>query len=1461
MLRLVTKIVFGYLQDFLVIAVLFHYSLMPMLSTCSRIASRLVFLWFSVSFAIAGMSLSVSAQTSANKLPTIGLSAVKFPAAGLPITPSNWSWYGLTVVESSPMRLVVEYTPQVKGFDTIRARSGNLLQPKIVGAILGASSVGEPLAAEVRIPITVPSPNGFHIASLSARNVQSVRSVMAPRPHITSKGQPEYVVREDAYNNSVQAPEWYKLEYSGIGRDRHIATLKLCAARYNAQTQSIEIPQTIRIVIDFVPESPLPEVFSNSQPKAESQATELGFATTINHAQTNAFAVSPAFNSAANSAVSKLPSPSIASGEVASPPLTPEPPKGGASLQAVSGRWLKIGIERDGIYRITAQQLRDAGLTVSNAETASIQLFGNGGAELPELPSLSRTNTMNEQPLLVETDASGALIAISFFGAAPNGFVAVPGETNQRPTIQHFVNTYSKRNFYMLNVGGSAQGRRVTFAESPAQATITPTYHISRIFKDDDIVNPFDYGLNGSGRRWFGQRFTSNRATRFETALPNLVRGSVPVFYRISAAWNNPSGIGSGGKIFVREAGTEIFPSPFDFFGSGDDYTVGTVETKVANVQASTIQNNRSTLEFLYVSAGGDDSHGILDWFEIHYPREFVAADNQLDFFTDTPDNLSGVAEYSVRGFSANQIFIVDATNRANPQFLRNLSQTGGQATFRATISPQSPSRFYLSSQTSSVASLERADDIADLRGTPANADLIVITNSDLLPSAQAYSAYRRSQSGLTVAVATIDQIYYQFNGGTPDPTALRDYISFAYRTWTKKPSYVLLWGDGNYDYRSLTPGITAKNFVPTYQAYDADGDMSSVNTNLMTEDYFVCVNGDDNIVDLALGRLCVRSNDEGATMLAKIRRYENSSSVDNWRTQLVLTADDASHTSIANSEGTLHTRQSEDLANFVLPNTVRVRKTYLPDFPTENTPGGRRRPGATQDMIAAVNSGALILNWIGHGNPRVWADESFLQRDLTIRQFTNLDRLFFLVAATCDFGRFDHYREQSGAEEMVSSPVGGAIGTFAAGRTVYALDNAAISQELYRQIFRNTSSNEAPRLGDLLFRVKQSFFTGSSNNDRKFCLLGDPTVRLALPEQPVVIDTLNSVAILSTSAQPQVRALSQLSVSGFVTVRQTQAIDSSFSGNILASLYDSDIQKAVLDIDLDRTVHHFTTLGGLLNIGAGTVRNGRFRLAMPIPKDISFSNAFGRLFLYAVSADGRKFGRGTTVQFTIGGIDETTTNDGLGPEIRLFLDSRSFRAGDFVGTTPTLLADLYDATGVNATGTGIGHDIQYWLDNNPIPTPLTQSYRISLEDPRRGTVERVLPSLAPGLHRVKVRAWDIFNNYSESETFFRVVGADSALVLAELLNYPNPFSETTTMRFRHNQISEQPYSISIYSTSGVPVKTFIGQTSARTMEVVWDGRDESGASVPVGVYFFQVRLTGADGQTQAAGSKIMRVR
>lgn len=1376
---------------------------------------------------------------------------------------------GVKILESSQARLVVEYTPTLLGFDTIRVQGRITLQPRIAGAAVIGDEAGSPVRLQIQLPVAVPAPNGFRVSEQSVRSVQSIENLISPRRTVNIRRGEEdsspYSINEAAYRTAA-LPAWVEMKYAGIGRDAYIAHLSLRSARFNAERGTIELPQKMRVVIEFnalefdAPQNA--QVLTNERitpttlSLPNSQNSDI--TQTINDGARNLWRMQKASNTAASGEILLTPD-HIATPPV-TPPQTPAQSSGKQTTTAFSaeGRWLRIGVEREGMYRVTAQQLREAGITITAQEAASVRLFGNGGEELPELVAAADSNRMNEQPIFVETDASGTVTGLVFYGAAPNGFALKDG------IIQHYVNTFSRRNFYLLNVGAPVRGLRAALNDSPSPLAFAPSHYTARVFRDDDKFNPFDASGDGSGRRWFGDRLSSGSTLRYETPMPNLVTNAEPISYRAAAAWNNALGSGRGGQIFIKESGRDILPTPLSLVGAEYLYDVGEVRTVAATLPATAIRNNRSSLEFLYSSnSSSGDNYGAVDWYEIHYPRNFVALDNQLDFFAEPFNGRFGVAEYNVSGFtSSDQIYIVDATVRSRPRFLRNLSTVRQSAQFRATVAADSlPPRFFLTTQILSPASFELTE-LANLRDTALGAELIVITDKDLKTSADAYRTYRQS-TGMNTRVVTTEQIYNEFNGGTPDPTAIRDFLAYALRRWkTQAPRYALFWGDGHFDYRGLDPTNKPKNFVPTYQIYDPDGYMNSVNTNYMTEDYFVQLVGQDAVVDMVLGRLCIRSNAEGNVMLSKIRQYESTASSDNWRTQITMVADDGPTTSISATDRNLHTSQSETLAMALVPPDMRTRKLYMPDYPTENVPGGRRRPAVTEDLIAAINEGSVVLNWVGHGNPRLWANEQIFLKDIHIPRFTNSDRLFFLVAATCDFARFDNLREQSGAEEMVSCPHGGAIGTFAASRTVYSLDNANISQALFEQIFRNTNGFAPPRIGEAFFRVKQQFNAGSFQNDLKFCLLGDPTVRLALPSQSVVIDKLNGANLLdNTTPAPQIKALSTVNLSGFIAAPgSTTQADVSFSGNMLCNLYDTDVQKAAVDVDVERTIHRFTALGGLLNVGSATVQNGRFSISFTVPKDISFSNANGRMFFYGVSSDNKKFGRGMVSRFTLGDVDETAVNDGRGPEIRIFLDTRSFRAGDLVDSMPRLIADLYDETGINASGAGIGHDIQCWIDDNPIPINLTRSFRVSLSDPRRGEVNRVLPKLASGQHRIRVRAWDVFNNFSESETYFRVEGA-SGLILTDVLNFPNPFAASTTIRFRHNQLTEQPYSVVIANISGARVRTFQGTTTARTMEIPWDGRDDNGTAVSFGTYLYRISLTGASGETKTASGLMMFAR
>ena len=1114
------------------------------------------------------------------------------------------------------------------------------------------------------------------------------------------------------------------------------------------------------------------------------------------------------------------------------------------SAQTFGARWLKIEVTDEGFYQITPQMLSAAGITLTTQDIATLKLYGNGGMELPEDEVFALHNTMNEQPLIVRTRTDGTLESIIFYGSAPNGFLF---DRNTR-TVRHFLNTYINRNTYMLNIGGSA-GRRIEFVPQPTTVTVRPISHTAYTFYEQESRNAFALSIfPGAGRRWVGDRRITGTTFTLNTALPNFVADSA-VRYRFCVGHTS----NSSGDYVITEAGNPIIIG--DMVGLVDrvgSYTEAYISTLQTMAPGSAIRNNQSTLQLTYRNpeAGTD---GFIDWIEIAYRRGLVAANNQIEIFSDL--NQNGTVEYNVSGFTG-EVFIADVTNRGNPLFYQNQGATNGLL-FRASISSAEPKRFFASAtlRTPTITSSR----FANLRQSLAGADMIVITHDDIRTSADAYKAYREQQSGIKVAVVTVDEIYNEFNGGAQDVTAIRDFLAFAYSRWTLRPRYVMMWGNAHYNYRMINE--QQKILVPTYQDYLDEVYFNHTRT-LSTEDYFVCVAGNDFRPDIAIGRLTIQTNNEGLAMVEKLRRYENSMASDNWRSKMTFVADD-SYTSYGR-DGTLHTDQSERLAQSLSSN-FQVRKIYLADYPY-GAGMGRQKPRVTADIVSAVNAGTLILNWIGHGAPQLWAHEDILKQE-TIQLFTNNDRLFFLTAATCDYQRFDNPNRRSGAEDMVLSQRGGSIGSFGATRVVYADKNAAIGLEFYNQLFASTNNGEPIRLGDALRRTKQTF---TEFNDRQFCLLGDPYVQLQVPRHVARALTINNVrtdTIRTVGGMPFAQALSTLTITGGIyRASDTTQIDRSFHGTITLNVLDSDILRAVPEDDGANTTHRFTTLGGILNAGTTRVINGAFTFRTVVPRTTSFSNLQGNCFMYAVDttspANGvlRRTAFGDTRAFRVGGVNTSVSNDGKGPDIRAYLDGRLFRSGDAVGTTPLLILDLADDTGLDITGAGIGQSISVWIDNNPVPVILNNDYVASIEDPRNGTVRRRLDPLQPGLHALRVRAFDVFGNAGEATLAFRVNGADEVSGY-DMRGVPNPFTEGTMMSFRHTAPLPAQATISIANSLGQIIRTFNTSLGDSNAFIYWDGNDNVGSAVPSGAYYVRVMIPTPRGTIGSFGGLLVRTR
>jgi hypothetical protein len=300
--------------------------------------------------------------------------------------------------------------------------------------------------------------------------------------------------------------------------------------------------------------------------------------------------------------------------------------------------------------------------------------------------------------------------------------------------------------------------------------------------------------------------------------------------------------------------------------------------------------------------------------------------------------------------------------------------------------------------------------------------------------------------------------------------------------------------------------------------------------------------------------------------------------------------------------------------------------------------------------------------------------------------------------------------------------------------------------------------------------------------------------------------------------------------------------------------VYDKNISRTTLandnttDANGNLILLDFEILGEVLFRGKSSVDNGEFQFSFVVPKDVGMEIDNGKFSFYSNDTSNNldKSGYNTSIQ--IGGINEDAEEDNIGPEIQIFLNDESFVSGGITNESPNLIVKLSDDNGIN-TSSGVGHDIVATIDSDDINSIILNNYyEADVDDYKNGTVSYQLDNLQPGLHTLKIKAWDVYNNSSISEIDFMVFDENEKLVLDKVLNYPNPFIDFTEFWFNHNSSSLLDVKIEIFTISGRLVKTIIGNTnfsgnSNFSREFIWDGRDDFGDKVAKGVYVYRLSV------------------
>jgi hypothetical protein len=234
----------------------------------------------------------------------------------------------------------------------------------------------------------------------------------------------------------------------------------------------------------------------------------------------------------------------------------------------------------------------------------------------------------------------------------------------------------------------------------------------------------------------------------------------------------------------------------------------------------------------------------------------------------------------------------------------------------------------------------------------------------------------------------------------------------------------------------------------------------------------------------------------------------------------------------------------------------------------------------------------------------------------------------------------------------------------------------------------------------------------------------------------------------------------------------------------------------------------------------------------------------------------------GSFSDIIVGGFSDTGIDDTEGPEIRLFMNDTLFIGGGITDDSPTLLALFEDESGINASGSGIGHDIIAWLDDDMSDAVVLNSlYSADIGGHTSGSLKYPVFITERGEHTVSLRAWDNLNNPSVATLSF-VMESSGRFRLTDLLCYPNPATDEAWFTAGHNRPdSEIDITITIYSTAGNALKRIrerVPSTGYQLPDIYWDGCDDNGGRVTRGLYIWRAEAVTDEGERASSSGKII---
>jgi hypothetical protein len=1113
-----------------------------------------------------------------------------------------------------------------------------------------------------------------------------------------------------------------------------------------------------------------------------------------------------------------------------------------------SGQWYKFQIDKTGVFKITKDFLSDLGINIDNIDPRTIKIYGNGGRMIPYANSEPYPLDVQENAIKIIGETDGVFNDndyILFYGQGPKGYDEV-SNTN--------INCYTDKTYYYINVG-SSHGKRIQPFVQPSG----PVDLMIDTFQDYKFHEVDEYNLVSVGRRWFGDKFDYEDTKVFDFSFPDLVI-TEPIEFRVFLG--STSEVATSMQVNIN--GNEIINLPLPATTSSNLATEATYDNNVL------VNSSNLSVSLTHNDGGNPSALAYIDYISIEATRALNFTGSQFAFKNNEVAQMSGIGQYNVTNTAQvseiwNVTDIYNVTNLINSDNSSNISFTSSLGSLKTyvIVSPLS----YYEPIIGSFKTVNNQDlkgtIFQDSQGQFKDIDYLIVTPNSYIGQAERLAQINRNVNQLNVKVVPLYKIYSEFSTGNQDIGAIRNFIKYIYdnaSTPDKRIKYVCFFGDGSFDYKDRIPNNT--NIVPSWHAYNS----FNLTNSFISDDFYGMMDFNEGSMDpsdkldIAVGRMIADSYQGAKELVDKVERYYSEESFGSWRNNFIVISDDVDET----WEQTIQVT-TDSIGNVVTSKKPFINeiKIHSDSYQQETSAGGERYPTVKTAIKNSIETGALVVNYFGHGGEDGLAHERIFEKT-DAQGLNNVCKLNCFVTVTCEFTKFDNPLRPTAGEYTYWNKDGGAIGLITTTRQIFVNVGKSFNTILEEYLFSYSDNDiypdsEYPSMAEALRLTKINPVISLSAQRRLVFFIGDPAMKLTFPKPNIVLTKINDAPISGTTDVLQ--ALSRVKLSGEV-VDLSGNIMSDFNGVLSTTIYDKEINRQTLGNDGTREgnqliIMDFKTLGAIIFRGQSSVTNGQFDIEFVVPKDIGIPVGLGKVSFYA-KKEGQSidFSGANVDQVQIGGLNENAEEDNIGPVINAFMNDESFVSGGITNSSPSLLLKLHDDNGIN-TASGIGHDIVGILDGDEAnPYILNDYYQTELDDYQRGIVNYPLRDLDPGLHTLSVKAWDVYNNSSTTEIQFVVFDENQELVIENVLNYPNPFVNYTEFWFNHNSSEPLDVLVQIFTVTGKIVRTLSGQTnsgeccntgaSSLSREIVWDGRDDFGDKIGKGVYIYKLTVRSA---------------